>query len=126
MHDDRVKYVQTNINEAEKQNKEAELNKQIANDELFAARQEAIEIIEKAKEQAEIVRNQKVDEAQLEAQKIISNTKNEMIAQKSKFEEDSKKEIIDIALIAAQKIIEKEVDNKTNREIIENFIKVKK
>ena len=126
MHDQRKKYIQDNIDVAEKENKEAILDREKANKELILARLKANKIIEKAKSEALEVREVKINLAKKEAKKVIDDANSKIKSQKIKFEEDSKKVIVDVALLAAAKIVEKEIDSKTNRKIIENFIKVKK
>ena len=126
MHDERRKYIQDNIDVAEKENKHASLDREKANKELILARLKANEIIEKAKSEAFEVRETKIDFAKKEAQKVIDDANKKIKSQQMKFEEESKKIIVDIALSAAKKIIEKEIDPKTNKKIIEDFVKVKK
>lgn len=126
LHDERRKYIQDNIDVAEKENKQATLDREQANKELILARLKANKIIEKAKSEVLEVKETKINLAKKEAKKIIEDANKKIKSQKIKFEEDSKKIIVDVALSAAKKIIEKEIDSKTNQKIIEDFIKVKK
>ena len=122
-HDDRKNYIQNNIDSAEQQNEEAAINKQKANDELINARLEAADIVEQARKEAAQVRTIKVAEAEKEAHSVIENAKLDIQQQREKFQEESKEQMVDLALQAAAQVIEKEVDNKTNRKLVENFIK---
>lgn len=126
MHDDRKNYIQENIDSAETQNSEAALDREKANEELIQARLEAAEIVNKAKIEADEVRMQRIAKAKDEAAKVINDAQVSIQAQQEKFEEESKKAIVDVALAAAAKVIEKEVDNKTNKKIVENYIKAQK
>ena len=120
---DRQSYIQTNINEAERQNTVASSDREKANDELIIARSAAADILTTAKVQAEVVRAKEIAKAKEEAQGIISSARAEMANEQTKFEMESKAAMVDIALEAAAKVVEKEVDNKTNRKIVEDYIK---
>jgi F-type H+-transporting ATPase subunit b len=84
IHDERRKYINDNIQTAIKENTNAILDREEANNELIKARLKAKEIINVANEQALELKNKNIE------------------------------------------IVEKEVDTKTNRKIIEDFMKVKK
>lgn len=126
MHDDRQHYIQENIDSAEKYSNEAVDDREKANDELIQARLAAAEIINQAKVEAENVRTDKIALADKEAMKVVADARSNMEAQQAKFEEESKEAIIEVALQAAAKVIEKEVDNDTNRKIVADFVKAKK
>ena len=126
MHDDRRKYIQDNIDMAEQDNHEAAKDREHANQELIQARMDAADIIQRAKTEAEQVRANQIALAHSEAQRLIINAKSEIEHQEQKFKEESRESMVKIALAAAEKVIEKEVDSKTNRDIIENFIRDKK
>lgn len=126
MHDDRKRYIQNNISEAERLSKDAILDREKANDEIIQARIQATEIIAAARVDAENTRAQKILLANEEAHRLLVDAKRDIESQQAKFDQDSKEAIIDVALAAAAKVIEKEVDNKTNRKIIEDFISEKK
>ncbi len=126
MHDNRKKYIQDNIDSSEVQNKNAALDREKANDELIKARLVAAELMKNAKLQASEAREIEIAKAHEAAAKVIADAKLNMEAQQRKFEEESKEAIIDVALQAASKIIEKEVDSKTNRKIVSDYIKAKK
>lgn len=126
MHDDRKNYIQDNIDSAEAQKADAVSDRENANNELIQARLAAAEIINQAKMEAEDVRSEKIAKAEVEAKKVIEDAKANMAAQQAKFEEDSREAIVEVALSAAAKVIEKEVDNKTNRKIVEDYVKAKK
>jgi len=120
---DRQDYIQNNIDEATKQNDEASSDRVKANEELMIARSEAADILTAAKVRSEQVRAEKLEAARLEAQQLVKTAKLDIEQEKSKFEEEAKKEMVEIALKAASKVVEKEVDNKTNRKIVEDYIK---
>lgn len=123
MHDDRKRYIQNNISEAERLAKDATIDREKANDAIIQARIEATEIVAAARIDAENVRAQKILTATEEANRILADAKRDIQSQQVKFEQESQEAIVEVALAAAAKVIEKEVDNKTNRKIVEDFIK---
>lgn len=126
MHDDRRKYIQDNIDMAEQDNHEAAKDREKANGELIQARMDAADIIQRAKTEAEQVRANQLALAHSEAQRLIINAKSEIEHQQVKFKEESRESLVKLALAAAEKVIEKEVDSKSNKNIIDNFIRNKK
>ena len=126
MHDERKDYIQHNIDSAESQNEEAVSDREKANDELIQARILAAKIVNQANEDAELVKVDKLAMAKISANKVIEDANSNIEAQQAKFDEESEKAIIEVAMAAAAKVIEKEVDNNTNRKIVENYIKAKK
>lgn len=126
MHDDRRKYIQDNIDMAEQDNHEAAKDREKANGELIQARMEAADIIQRAKTEAEQVRANQLALAHAEAQRLIISAKSEIEHEQQKFKEESRESMVKIALAAAEKVLEKEVDSDSNKKIIENFIRDKK
>ena len=122
---ERREFIQNNIDEATKQNNQASIDREKANEELMQARMEAAEIIAKAKLDADKVKDENISKAKTEASQIVNNARSEIEREKIKFEQESKQAIVEVALEAAKKVVEKEVDNATNRKIVNDFIKAK-
>mgnify|MGYP003808436809 CR=1 FL=1 len=71
---------------------------------------------------AEKVYDEIVEEARAEANLIIERAKVEIEREKEKAEYSLKKEAIDLALELSKKVIEKNIDEKKNRTLIDEFI----
>lgn len=121
----RQEYIQENINQAEKQNKEAALNFKKTRSELQSAMLNANKVLTEAQLEANEIKKQNLKKAKQEAQKLVLETQEEMKRMKLKFNNESKEAIISIAIEAAQKVIEKEIDQESNQKMIEDFIKRK-
>ncbi len=121
----RKNYIQNNIDESERMNLEASSDREQANEELMQAQIEANEIVSNAKVKAEAVKALEVAAAKERVRTLVSDARKDIAHQQEKFEQDSKEAIINVALEAAEKVVEKEVDNKTNRKIISDFVKAK-
>ncbi len=119
---DRQDYIQNNIDEAATQNVDASNDREKANQELVEARIESAQIVADAKFAAEKNRINIKQQAKDESEKILANAKKEIEAEKVKLQKETKQEIVEVALAAAAKIIEKEVDTKVNRKLVEDFV----
>lgn len=124
--EDRRKYIQGNIDEAEDQNKKASSDREKANEELIQARKEAADVITNAKLRAEKIKSNSLIIAKKEADRLLKSANEDIEIEKAKFAKESKKAIVDVALSAAAKIVEKEVDTKANKKMVKDFIDGKK
>ncbi len=78
--------------------------------------------LEEATKAAQKEREQILQEAQNQAQNMIARAKDEINLETQKAISAVKKEITDTALLAAKKIVAKESDIKTNKEMVEELL----
>lgn len=121
----RRKYIQDNIDQAERLNNEALLERDKANKEIMNARSVAAGIISTAKLEAEEIKINSIKMANNEANKIVALAKNDMRREKEIFEIESKKQIIEVAMAATKHVITKEVDKDVSQKMISDFIEQK-
>jgi F-type H+-transporting ATPase subunit b len=85
------------------------------------ANKEANDIFDKSKKEAEAKKTEMLENAKMEVVSMIENGKKALEAEKKKAVEDAKKEIADLALLAAEKILQGKADthfdNKTVRDM---------
>ena len=74
------------------------------------AKAEIKALISKAEHDANVQREAIINDAKAEAKRRLDNLENELIQEKANMEADIKKEIVDIAFEAAEKIVAKEID----------------
>ena len=98
-----------------------ETNK-LAKDELISIRKEASTIIEQAKQDAKVQAKELKDETIVEISNLKQKANDDIKQQKVKAIEEMKEEITDIAMLAATKIIKKEIDDKTKDQYVKEFI----
>ena len=84
---------------------------------------EARKIKEEAENQALEVRKEILLKAEEEAQAKKDKALRDIEKQKLEAQEDIHREIVGVALLAAQKIVEWEIDEKDNTRLVEDFIK---
>lgn len=119
----RQDYVESNIKEAEMKNQEANQNLSQSNETILANRRLATEIVENAKMEAENQRQEILRKAELE----VIEMKKRAEADIKQSEEDAKEEIrqkmIEVALMASSELLKRNVDNKDNEKLVDDFIR---
>ena len=121
--DRRGETIKKSIEDAEKQRAEAkklmeDYQKQVAN-----ARSEAGKIIEEARQLGERVRKEVVEKATTEASAVSQRAQEEIQRQKEKGIQEMKDTVAALSVQIASKVIEKEVNEVTHRQLVENLIK---
>ena len=86
------------------------------------AQKEAQEIIAKGKESGENLKNDIELKAKIKADELMEKTKREIEAAKVKAIDDIKSASIDLAIQAASKVINKNLDDATNKDIAKSTI----
>ena len=86
------------------------------------AKAEIKALISKAEHDANVQREAIINDAKEEAKKKIDNLEHELIQEKANMEADIKKEIVDIAFQAAEKIVAKEIDKEKYMDFINDFL----
>lgn len=89
---------------------------------LNSAKNAADSLIIEAKNKAYDERKEILDQAHNEAMRISNQSKYDILKQKKEAQEEIKKEIGVISLQVAEKILDKEINQKKHQKIIEEFI----
>ena len=89
---------------------------------LDASRGEAQKVIADARAAAERVRGEIVEQAHAEQARMLERARQEIEAEKSKAIVELRREAVDLALAGASKVIEKNLDQATNRQLVERFL----
>ena len=79
-------------------------------------------LLSKAEHDANVQRETIINDAKAEAKRRLDNLENELIQEKANMEADIKKEIVDIAFEAAEKIVAKEIDREKYMDFINDFL----
>ena len=89
---------------------------------LDASRGEAQKIIVDARAAAERVRSDLVEQAHTEQTSMLARARQEIESEKAKAILALRKEAVDLAIAGASKVIEKNLDQRGNRELVEKFL----
>jgi F-type H+-transporting ATPase subunit b len=120
--DNRVKSIKDSIDNAEKAKVEAAELKQKYEDLLKAARIEAIKITDEAYAKAEIEHEKITAEAQKESQRILQHARQEIDREREQMLKDIRSQVAGLALAAASKVMEANMDTESNRKLVSRFI----
>lgn len=118
----RAEYVQNHIHKAEEANVEANRKLAEANRHLLDSRIEARKIVLEAKEEAETERQTTLRETKIEIRNARIQAEKDRQQEQLKAQEDVHKEIVNIALTASSRVLQREVSITDNEELIRNFI----
>ena len=118
----RASAIKNTLQEADSRKAEADQLKQDYQKELKHAGDKASEIMKEARERAEIEQNRILQEAKEEAAKVITEAEISIELLRKKSLESAQAEIAGIAMLAAAKLVGKNVDNNTNQELLGDFL----
>jgi len=120
--DNRAEKVRGDIEQAEKSRQEAE-TLLVEHKELMSnAKKEAGDIIAKGKEEAEIVKNDIIEKASKESKDIVAKMKREIDLAKEQALVEIKNDIVLLSIGIAEKIIDKNLNEKDQLEIVEDTL----
>lgn len=118
----RQAYIQGNIDEANDKNSKATTYLDEANSKLKDAKVTSKEMVENAKVTALNEKDRILEEAKLEAEQIKKKAREDIESERQKMKQELTDEVIDVAILAASKVVEREISEKDNVKIIESFI----
>ena len=119
----RQEYVMKQISDAEDTKKEAELKNKEADERIIDLNRQAKEILDSAKKSADDMKKKASEEIASENMHQKQLLAKQLEQEKEKAKEEIRKEIIDVALVASSSILKREVNEKDNKKIIDDFIK---
>lgn len=121
--ENRTKGIENALEEADAKNKEAEDLKVQYEGRLTNIKEERNEIIREATKRAEERSNEIIKAAEVEAQKIKEKGRQEVERERHKAVNELKDQISTLAIMAASKVIEEELNQQTHEKMIQEFIK---
>lgn len=89
---------------------------------LEGARAEAQQIIVEARQMAEKVRADLLAQTHEEQRELLERARHEIQAERDRAIDELRREAVDLAVRGAGKVIEKNLDDATNRALVENFL----
>lgn len=123
MLDERERLVHNQLDDAERNQKEAlELLRQ-NQEKLAQAQAEIKEMMEKAREQSKLEKNSILHDAKQQAELLKDNARRDIEDEKNKAIEEINKQIAELSVLVASKIIEKELDAEAQSALVDKIIK---
>lgn len=121
--DKRTNEIQSSIETADKLNQEAESLHLQYDQKLQTAHEEGREIVRKSTQNAERKADEILINAKEEVQRLKVKANKDIELEKQKAIDSLKGEVAGIALLAAEKVISKSMDDDTNKNLINDVIK---
>ena len=89
---------------------------------IEAARLEAQKIIVEGRQVGEQLRAQMIEETHQQQQQLLERARREIEQEKERAIAELRREAIELAIAGASKVIEKNLDDESNRKIVETFL----
>lgn len=119
---DRKVTIEKGVADARAAEKERFRAKEEAEEIVTAAKREKREILTRAQEEAQAVKDRAEDEAESKADAIINQAHKEIAADRESMKAELQGQIGDLAVLAAEKIIEREVTNDDHQQLVADVI----
>jgi F-type H+-transporting ATPase subunit b len=118
----RTDKIRNNLDEAERVRTEAQTILDDYQRQLADARNESNRIIEEARQTADQLRQDLMQRAETEAAELRQRTTEDLAAAQERMLNELRSQVRDLAIGAAEKVIERNLDRDTNLALIDNFI----
>ncbi len=118
----RQDYIMKNVEDSEKNNLKSQVALRDYELKLKEAKKEANEIVDQAKKRADDIVNKSVSDAKEESRKIMEKADKELANKKSMAMDEMKGDMVNIAILAAEKLIGENISTNKDKEIIEKSI----
>jgi len=126
MLDERSRRVKESMEQTEHIKEQAAHAEDEAKERIEAAGKEGQELIARAVRTGEEVRQQAQQEARQEAESLIGRARTEIQRERDEAIDELRGEFADLTIAAAEKVIERSLDKKAHRELIEKTLKESK
>ncbi|MCL2560111.1 MAG: F0F1 ATP synthase subunit B [Turicibacter sp.] len=120
--DKRHAFVQGQFDEAETAKNEAEQLQKASRLELMTAKDNANQIVEAAKGEADVKQEAILEQARVDAEAEMRRAQEDIKRERQNMLETTKKEIAEIATSATEKLIKKEIDEQVHADLFAEFV----
>jgi F-type H+-transporting ATPase subunit b len=120
--DERSAKIGKGLEDAEVAARDRELARAEREAAVAEARKEANEMIARANKIAEDTRNEILTSARADAEKVSTRAREEIVAEKDKAMAEIRGQVAELALAAAGKLVRRQMDDPTQRRLVEEFL----
>lgn len=110
------------LSAAERGRKELELAQHRVKDDLKHAKVQAAEIVEKASRRASQMIEEAKEDAKHEAQRQLQLAHENLLQEINRAKDGLRKQVAQLAVAGAEKILEREIDEQANKALLDNLI----
>jgi F-type H+-transporting ATPase subunit b len=119
----REKKIQSDLESAESTKAEAQKQLDEYKKQLAEARSEANRLIEEARGSAEQVRKDIIAKAEKDAETIVARAQEQLEAERLRAMQELQGQIADLSIELAEKVVGRSLDGKSQRELVDAYIK---
>ena len=119
--EERQKKISDGLQAAERAAKDLDLAQANASDKLKEAKRTATEVIEQANKRKAQILDEAREEAMAERQKILVQAEAEVEAERNRARDELRKQVANLALAGAEKILERTIDKDAHKDILDNI-----
>ncbi len=120
--DERERTIREAIERAKKERAEAERLLAEQKESLGHARREAAELVKKNQQEMEALRADLAARARKEADDLVASARRQIQDEKAKAVAELKEQVVDLAIDAASRLIQANLDDKAQRALVEEYI----
>ncbi len=89
---------------------------------IETARNESAKILAEGRSMGEKLRGEMMEQTRVQQQEMLDRARREIEAERNRAIAEMRREAIDLAIAGASKVIERNLDQKSNRDIVEKFL----
>lgn len=119
----RSDFMQQQLLDAKQANDEAQTTLEQSKEQLQRAAAEASRIIERGNNEGKRIKEELVSEAKQEAAFKLDSARQQIIAERASMMSDVQREIVDVALLASERLLKDVVDAKADQALLEAYVK---
>lgn len=123
--DERQAIIKESMENAEQIRQQVTKTEETIKGQLEAARKEGQMIIANAEQIGERLKNESKDQARVEAESLINKARVEIQQQHEKDFQELRKQFVDIAILAAEKVVRETLDKEKHRRLITDILEEK-
>jgi len=120
--EERQQKIEDGLAASDRAEKDLQLAQNKATAQLKDAKSQAAEIIEQAKKRASAIVDEETQRGHDEREKIIAQGHAEIEAERNRAKEDLRKQVAALAVIGAEKILERQIDAAAHSDIVEKLV----
>jgi F-type H+-transporting ATPase subunit b len=121
--DKRQRAIEESIDVAESTRAEAQEMLQEYRERLRAARQQADEIVARARKAGEVHERETLDKAKLQREELLAQTRRDIEAETRRAIQEIRAEVADLTVLATEKVTRKTLDEKDQKRLVEEALR---
>lgn len=121
--DEREQKIADGLAAAERGHYELEKAHTQAQEQLSKARNQAMEIVDKATQRADAIVDKAEGLAREKYEQILASAKDDLAQKEIKLREELRRDVVDIAVLGAEKILKARIDGKAQNDLIADIVK---